>query len=41
LYKELFFLATGLNFGYGDLMEMEHTERLKWCKMLIKHAEKR
>jgi len=30
----MFYLASGLQIGYDELLDMEHEERIKWVNML-------
>jgi len=33
----MFLLVYGLGFGYDEVTEMEHTERIKWIEIMAKH----
>jgi len=32
LYEEMAFIAYHLHWSYMDIMNLEHSERIKWCK---------
>jgi hypothetical protein len=36
LHEEVAFLAYHLHWPYGEIMEMEHRERHRWCEEISK-----
>ena len=40
LYEEMAFIAYHLHWPYRDIMNLEHPERIKWCKEISRINQK-
>ena len=36
LYEEMAFIAYHFHWSYSELMELEHSERRRWCRQISK-----
>ena len=36
LYEEMAFIAYHFDWSYSELMELEHSERRRWCRQISK-----
>ena len=39
LYEEIAFIAYHFHWSYSDILNMEHSERKRWCKEISKINE--